>query len=311
MADLRQEYHEKKPNGTQSYTQDIQNALDDLLGESYDAANETSLKNPFLKACFNRIAPNQSWEELVKTHENYDASWETKTKKKLATALRMLLTEQIGWPEDKGIPGFKRKYLAAILIAIKASDQGISRTEEHVQITLDPEFDHQLLSEEVPERTCPELDFPTLLTFSNTIKSDATAFLEKREIDPTSNNHHVVYVIDCAPDPNNEGSRITSIRQDAQAKSKTGASLSEREAAAEFLNESKGILYVGYSHEFPKRMARHHHGKSSGSANFLNLYKPKRLLELTEYSSEDEARRRERMRADELRRQTDCYVYQQ
>jgi len=308
MADLRQEYHAKTPFGTKSQTQDIQNDIDELIGDSYDVATETSLKNPFLEACFDRIDPNQNWEELVKTHENYDDSWGPQ--KKRATALRMLMTEQIGWPENKGLLGFQREYLAGILLAIEASDQGISRSDNHVKVTLEPDFELDLLSEELPERTCPELDFPTLMTFSDTVKSNASSLLKDRGIDPTSGNHHVVYVINCTPDANDEASSIISTRKDAQAKKKSGKALNEREAAAEFLNESKCILYVGYSHEFPNRMRRHYEGKSSGSADFTSLYKPKRLLKVTDHPSEEEAKKIERNRADKLRRETDCYVYQ-
>lgn len=308
MADLREEYHDKNPNGTQNNTQDIQNELDELIGDAYDVANETSLKNPFLEACFNRIEPNQGWKGLVKTHGNYDGSW--RPQKKRATALRMLMTEQIGWPDDEGLLGFKRKYLAGILIAIKASDRGIGRSEDHVQVTLDPDFDLDLFSEELPKRTYPELDFPTLMTFSDPIELEASSVLKDQNIDPSTKNHHVVYVIDCTPDADNERSAISSIRKDAQAKKRSGKALNEREAAAEFLNESKGILYVGYSHEFPNRMSRHYEGKSSGSADFVNLYKPKRLFEVTDYPSEPEARKMERIRADQLRRETDYYVYQ-
>lgn len=306
MADLRQQYHDYNPRSTE--TRDILKELDSLIGDRYNVINETSLKNDFLVACFERIDPNQSWEDLVKTHENYDQSWTPK--KKRATALRQLMTKQIGWPEDKGLLGFKRKYLAGILLAIKASDEGISQSEDHTTVTLQPDFNLELLAKELPERTLPELDFPTLLTFSNTVEPDATALLQERGIEPTSNSHHVVYVIDCTPEAENERAAISSIRQDAQAKSSSGNALSDREAAAVFLNESKGILYVGYSHEFPRRMKRHHQGKASGAADFINLYKPRRLLEVTAYDSEGEARNRERIRANELRRETDCYVYQ-
>ncbi|WP_424005640.1 GIY-YIG nuclease family protein (plasmid) [Haloarcula salina] len=306
MADLRQEYHDKNPNGAQSHTQDIQNELDGLI--EYDVANETSLKNPFLEACFNRIGHSQSWEELVRTHESYNDSW--KPQRKRATALRMLMTEQVGWPSDEGLLGFKRKYLAGILVAIKASDRGITRSEDHVQITLDPTFDLTHYSDDLPNRTHPELDLPTLMTFSDTVESDAFAVLKEQSIDPSANNHHVVYVIDCTPDADTERSAITSIREDAQAKKKSGQKLTEREAAADFLNESKCILYVGYSHEFPSRMSRHYQGKSSGSADFVNLYKPKRLMEVTDYPSESDAKKMEQIRAEQLRRETDCYVYQ-
>lgn len=58
-------------------------------------------------------------------------------------------------------------------------------------------------------------------------------------------------------------------------------------------------------------MKRHHQGKSSGAADFLNMYKPRRLLEVTAYDTDNQARQAERMRADELWRETDYYVYQQ
>lgn len=309
MADLRRQYHAKNPFTTQSNTQDIQNELDKLLGDAYDCRHISSLKNDFLEACYQRLDPDQSWEELVRTHEDYNASWTSK-KKRLATALRMLITNQIGWPLHVGLAGFKRKYLAGILAAIEASDNGISRNDDHAPVTLPPDFDLDLLSTDPPERTRPEPPFSIELPFSESIKADATSYLKERHIDPTSDDHHVVYVIDCTPDPENERNTITYARRFAQAKHLGGEALTEKEEAALALNESRGILYVGYSHEFPHRMERHYHGVSRGSAVFINLHKPERLLELNEYESDGRARDAEVQRYDELKRKTDWYVYQ-
>lgn len=306
MADLRQQYRDFQDEYPSEA--DVLDELDDLISD-YDVRNETSLKDPFLVKCFERIDPDQDWQELVRTAENYENWWETK--KRRATALRMLMTLQIGWPEHKGLLEFEWEYLIAILFAIKASDSGINQSEDHAPVTYPPDLDLELLTRELPERTVPDLDFPTLLTFSIEIEDDAESFLEERGIDPKNNDHHVVYVIDCTPDAEPERSAITSIRHYAQALHIGGKPLNRREAAAMVLNESQSILYVGYSHEFPQRMNRHFKGKATGAANFTNLYKPKRLLEVTDYDSDNEAESEEQIRASELQRQIDWVVYQQ
>ncbi|KAB1193476.1 hypothetical protein GJR96_08470 [Haloferax sp. MBLA0076] len=305
MADLREEYHTfQKEHPDES---DVLKELDDLISD-YDVRHETSLKDPFLTACFERIDPERNWEELVRDAENYENWWGKK--KRRATALRMLMTLQIGWPEHKGLLEFDWKYLIGILYAIKASDDGVDQSEDHVPVTYPPDLDLELLERDLPERTVPNCDIPTILTFSPDIKNNAVESLAERSINPEANNHHVVYVIDCTPETEPERSAITSIRHYAQALRIGGKPLNDREAAAVLLNESQGLLYVGYSHEFPKRMNRHFKGKATGGANFMNLYKPKRLLDIDDYPSDEIAESEEIDRASELKRQTEWFVYQ-
>jgi predicted GIY-YIG superfamily endonuclease len=305
MVDLRQEYNELQSEYPDKAT--VLEELDDLISD-YDVRHETSLKDPFLIACFERIDPERNWEELVRTAEDYENWWGTK--KRRATALRLLMTLQIGWPEHKGLLDFEWKYLVGILFAIKASDSGINQSRDHAPVTYPPDLDLELLTRDLPERTVPDLDFPTLLTFSIDIEHKAEKFLENCGIDSKNNNHHVVYIIDCTPEVNPERSAITSIRHYAQALHIGGKPLNKREAAAMVLNESQSLLYVGSSHEFPKRMKRHFKGKAAGAANFINLYKPKRLLETTNYSSDNIAESEEQIRASELQRQINWLVYQ-
>jgi len=307
MTDLRQQYFDFQRE--YSNKEAVLTELDHLIS-CYDVADETSsLEDPFLVACFERIDPNRSWSEFVKTAEKYENWWGSK--KRRATSLRMLMTLQIGWPEHKGLLSFNWKYLVGILFAIKASDSGINQSEHHAPVTYPPDLDLDLLKRKLPNRTVPELDYPTLLTFSIDIKQDAEEFLEERDIDSTKKNHHVVYVLDCTPEVEPERSSINSIRHYSQALHLGDKPLTRREAAAEVLNESGSLLYVGSTHEFPKRMQRHFKGKAAGGAEFINLYKPKRLIELSEYGSDNKAKTEEQLRYSELSRQTDWFVDQQ
>lgn len=304
MADFRQCYHDYEPRSDD--VDDVLKELDDLLDGAYDAATETSLKKRFLTACFEAIDTDQRWQDLVRTAPRYHESWGAQ--KKRATALRQLMTQQIGWPVHKGLLEFDRQYLVGILLAVKASCEGVSRTEVHAPVTLPPDVNLELLSRELPDRTRPESHLPTLLSFSDTIRTDAKGYLNRTGIN--TENHNVVYVIDCTPDSDNEQSAIPFVRRYAQALKDSGNWLSDSEAAAMMLSESGGLLYVGYSQNFPKRMEQHHRGVASGGANFLNLYKPERLLEVTEYGSKSRAKEEEPIRANELQRQTNWFVYQ-
>lgn len=306
MADLRQEYQDfqKKYSDEAAVLEEL-----DRLISDYNVSNETSLKDPFLVACFERIDAKRDWKEFIRTAEGYESWWGSK--KRRAIALRMLMTLQIGWSEHKGLLKFEWEYLVSILFTIKASDSGINQSTDHVPVTYPPDLDVELLTQELPERTVPDLNCSSLLTFSIEVKNKAEKLLSNRGIDPTKNNHHVVYVIDCTPDVAPERSAITSIRHYAQALYSGGKPLNKREAAAMILNESQSLLYVGYSHEFPRRMERHFKGKAAGSANFTSLYKPKRLLDVTDYLSDKVAESNEQLRASELQRQTDWFVYQE
>ena len=306
MADLRQAYDEFQ----QAYSDEtaVLKELDGLI-DTYDVRHETSLKDPFLVACFERIDPERNWRAFVKTAEDYENWWGAK--KRRATALRMLLTLQIGWPEHKGLLAFEWKYLVGILFAINASDSGIDRSDDHAPVTYPPDLDLDPLEQELPPRAVLRLNFPTLLSFSPEVENEAESLLTERDINPETNQHHVVYVIDCTPEVEPERSAISSIRRYALALYLGDKPLNRREAAAMMLNESQSLLYVGYSHEFPRRMKRHFKGKAAGSANFTNLFKPKRLLEVTDYESDSIAESEEYTRASELQRQADCFVYQE
>ncbi|QSW97650.1 GIY-YIG nuclease family protein [Haloterrigena alkaliphila] len=307
MADFREEYYDFNPHFTE--IDDVLEELDALLGDRYDCSYETSLKDEFLIACFERIDPTQDWRTLVKTKETYDDSWNAK--KKRATALHMLMTKQIGWPLHKALLDFERKYIVGIILTIKASDQGIRRHYDHVPTTLPPDIDPSDLENELPERTVPDQPFPTLCRFSRTIESDTAALLKERGINPAPGNHHIVYVVDCTPAPDAERKAITAIRRYTQAKHINGYQpADERESAAVFLNESKGLFYVGRSDQFPQRMQQHYEGRASGGARFTNLYKPRRLLEVTDFETRAEAETDEQRRAYRLQMKTERYVSQ-
>ena len=223
----------------------------------------------------------------------------------------MLMTKQIGWPLHKGLLDLERKYIVGIILTITASDNGVTPHDDHVPTTLPPDIDPADLNKSVPERTLPEHGLPTLLRFSENIKDDTTALLEVRDINPSSDSHHIVYVLDCTPDPEAERTAITAIRRYVQAKQLNGyLPTDDRESAAVFLNESERIFYVGRSDRFPQRMQQHYEGRASGGARFTNLYKPRRLVKVTDFETGGEAETGEQRRADRLRMKTGWFVSQ-
>lgn len=306
MADLRREYDEFKDR--YSSKDAVLENLDEII-ETYDVSSETSLKVPFLTACFDYIAPNREWQNLVEAREDYADWWNPQ--KAAATALKMVMNRQTGWPIHKALLDFEWKYLVGIFFAVKMRQEEVSWSEDHFPHTLPPGLDKELYYTELEARRPPELEFSTLFSFSDTVKNDATALLDQRDIDSRHGEHHLVYLIDCTPPLEDEREEVTDIRQYVQAKQLGNYPISNRrEEAALWLNESKPLIYVGSTHEFPARMRKHFRGKSSGAAEFLNLYKPQQLLDLDEHDSDPEAESAEVTKASMLRLKTDCFVFQ-
>jgi predicted GIY-YIG superfamily endonuclease len=272
----------------------LEEQLSQALGDFYPREIPRSLRNDFMWACFKQIAPDRDPFEMVRTHENYTPSWSKK--KQLATALRMLLTERVGHPEQDGITSLTKTVLAEILVAIRQKHDDTQPIESQQprepperEPVADPKFDSG----------CPVTDFDTCAVYEWIIEHRA----------PTDGEHGV-YVLDCTPpEESRTDSRMESARRVASRKACHGHSLSKLERAAQAITQGKLLYYVGYTFDVPQRVRQHATGADAGGAKFTNRFTPQRLVEVSWYETEEVAREAESRRARELTVSGESFAY--
>lgn len=297
MADFRREIQTQTSKSKTA----LENHLRNLLPEESESAVRGSLNNEFKEACFHRIAPDLDSYEYVQQWQNYSDAWETKRGKSLATALRMLLTEQIGLPEYSVLDGYKIPVLAQIIVGIHAADNDVVRSADaHAPATLPPEIPLPL--ENPPTRSQSE----------TTQFDDRTSLDDVAELVPHSvcgDEKYAVYVLDCTPPITDERQVLRKLRRDAWAKADAGYNLEPKEAAAQALNKGETVFYIGQTNDIFDRIERHRIGASAGSARFTNLFYPQGIVELSWHDTEDQAKSFEKQRAAELTVPGESYAY--
>jgi len=297
MGDFRQQIQNKASRGRSGLESELRN----LLPEQHESAVRGSFNNELKQACFKRIAPEEDPFEYVRQWPNYNDSWKSKKGKSLATALRMLLTEQIGLPRYEVLDGYKKQVLAEIIVGIHASDEGALRDfDRHVPATLPPGVS-------VPLEDPPDRDESTVAGFEDL--TNLSAFRELVSESELESNRFAVYVLDCTPPVEDERKALWQLRRDSWAKANNGYSLGPKEEAAQALNKGEKVLYIGQTSDLEDRMERHRIGASAGSARFTNFFYPEGIVEVSWHDSEKEAKDFERERASELLIPGESYAY--
>lgn len=275
--------------------------LAEELSEVYSREITNSLRNDFMEACCRRIDPDGNPYERVRAHENYSPSWSTK--RQLATALRMLLTERVDRPIQESITTLDKSVLAEIIVAIRVAKGDISIESEPASSESESVADFLSIREERPERR-----FEDILPAESISGYELYRWITQYR-SPTDGEHGV-YVLDCTPPVGEEeSSRMKALRQQAHRKSKAEKSLSKIEQAAEAANNGQRIYYVGYAADVPIRVRQHIGGASSGGAKFTNIFKPQALVDVSWYQKESVARKNEHRRSEELTILDQSYAY--
>lgn len=295
MADFREDLRAL----TSKSTQDLEDELRRFLNDRHESTVCGSLNNDFKEACFNRIAPDNKPEDYLRDWPNYTDSWGPG--KSLATALRMLLTEQIGLPVYAVLDGYKKRVLAEIILGIRAADNGVERmADAHVPVTLPPDIPVPV--EEPPSRARQISNREAKLTSL----SNVSGMLSDS---PEISDEYAVYVLECTPPVDEERDALYQLRRDAWAKAEHGYRFNPKERAAQALNHGEQVLYIGQTNDVVDRMERHRAGASAGSARFTNLFFPNGVIEVTWHSSEAEAKAYEQQRATELTVSGESFAY--
>lgn len=295
MADFRPRYNEL----LKQRKSDLEDQFRGLLPSSYRDSLTGNPNAGYLEGAFKRIAPDEDPYEFVKTWQNYNSSWNKG--KSAATALRMLLTEQVGLPCYEVISGYTKPTLSKIILGIEAADEGVPRGEElHVPLTL-PEDIHPPLS-----------DPPRLPKQSAEHSRDLIPLTDMKRLISTYGNpsgKFAVYVLDCTPLRNLERTAMWELRRDALAKFEAGYELNEKEEYAQALNEGERIYYVGYTNDIIDRIQRHEEGAASGGAYFTNFFMPRGVIDIDWFDSESEARNAESQRSSNLTKPGESRAY--
>jgi hypothetical protein len=284
MRDKNERVQELEPKSKR----ELMDLLAEELNGAYNGEITDSLRNDFMRACYERMDVDDSPFVKVQSHENYSSSWSTK--KQLATALRMVLTERVGHPEHDGITSLNKRVLAELITAIQQGSE--SEVESNKELTEDVSapptrdglpprrFEDRLPAEKFHEYALYEW------ILSNRSETDG---------------EHGVYVLDCTPPVReDEDFRVASLRTEVQEKVDAGHRLSKLEQAADALNNSERLYYVGYASDVPKRIREHLSGADSGGAKFTNMFAPQGLVDVTWFETERSAREYEPRRAEEL-----------
>jgi len=236
-----------------------------------------------MRACYKRISPDEDPFERVRTHQNYAPSWGTK--KELATALRMLLTERVDHPEHDGITSLNKRVLAELIVAIRLFDENGELPPGTDEQPFDDDIDGSVPSRKAP----PDSQFDNPLPVDSFNSYELYSWIVEHR--SPEDGEHAVYVLDCTPPIGDaESERVKAFRQAVREKANEGKSLSKLEQAAESLNRDERLYYVGYAGDVPKRIREHASGADSGGAKLTHKFEPKALVEVTWYQSEATAR---------------------
>lgn len=267
-------------------------ALEDRLRTLLPPASRDRLTGSpnagLLEGVFERITPNEDPHEFVTSWHNYDQSWNRG--KSAATALRMLLTEQVGLPRYAVISGYTIPTLSKMILGIEAADDGVPRGDDlHIPLTLPLDIDP------------PLPDPPELPTRSR--RDGIVSLSDLDQIVSTFYNppdKFAVYVLDCTPVADRERRAMWELRRDSLAKHEAGCALEEKERFAHALNAGELIYYVGFTKDIVDRMNRHRDGAASGGGYFTNFFKPNGVVDIEWFDTEAGARTAEAARAREL-----------
>lgn len=295
--DARHRVEELKASHT---TAELKEQLGEKLSPGYSDGVPASLKNEFMQACFEQLAPNGSLTDRLKTHPSYTPDWRNKGRKhNLATALRLLLTERVGRESHAGITSLDKTVLAELIVAMTDGDEILQSG---------PKDTGGQLQEDAPERPTPNpIPFTDTLDLEHASEDDLQRWVDQRR--SNASDQFAVYVLDCTPPVDTESPRITALRSTAATKVMNGKPMSEVEQAAAALNEGERLFYVGFTADVATRLKQHQTGAAAAGADFTNLFAPQKAIDVAWYADEAEARRQESIRAEELAEPGEFFTY--
>jgi len=162
----------------------LKEMLSNELGDTYSEPVPENLINSFLRAAFERIHPNADPLSVAQSHEDFDDSW--RPKRRLATALRMLLADYGVRRPGTPLMSLDRDTLAQLIVAIRLQDEGVSPSEDEREVTVPPERPQPAGSE-----------FSNRLSLADVDQKQIQDWVENRT--SLGNANYAVYVLDCTP----------------------------------------------------------------------------------------------------------------
>lgn len=300
MGDFREEIARHKSAHTKAELVDV---LADELGE-----RATSV-NPLTEAMFSRVAPEFRPTEYARKADGHRE--DARRVAQNATALKLLLHEQVGRPRYDRVLTLKKQDFAECLAAVRAFDDGVERAVGvHAPTTLP--LDVEEVAAEPPKRTRPTepLGEPITALTEGYQRRLATWLDSHTEI---ANSPYTVYVLDCTPDVgDDEHEMVADLRRAVHAKLEAGiprGSLTIKERAAAELNDDNRLYYVGSTGDLEKRIDEHETGAAASGVDFTTNFRPRRLVDVRSASTEGAAKQLEGERAREIDRQTGRFAY--
>lgn len=255
-----------------------------------------------MRACYEAIDSDIQPHEKLKGHLEYSPSWQSwGTKRQLATALRLVLTDYVDRPQSEGLTSHDKRALAELVVAVRIANDG-----EDLPVT-DSSDNGGVAS--VPTRTAPpESSFDDPLPAKELESYELYSWIVRNRDE--TDGEHGVYILDSTPPVDGvEWSRMRTLRHQAAEKAEAGKPLDKREVAARSVTNGERIYYVGYASDVPSRVRQHVGGRAAGGADFTNMFKPVALVDVSWYDSEATARKHESLRADELTVPGESYAY--
>lgn len=263
----------------------LKEMLSNELGDAYSEPVPEKLLNSFLRAAFERINPDVDPLNMAQSHQEFDDSWTPK--RRLATALRMLLADYGVRRPGTPLMRLDQDTLAQLIVAIRLRDEGRSPSKDERGAIVPPERPQP-----------PESEFSARLSLADADQKQMRDWVENRT--SLSNANYAVYVLDCTPLIGEERESVRSLRARASEKLTNGVRLNKIEEAAAALNNGKRIYYVGFTNDVVDRVGRHLGGAAKGSGTFTHTFPPQYLVEVRWFEYERDARSAERQRASDL-----------
>lgn len=296
MGDFRPQIDQLKSNYTKP---ELIDALADRLGE------RTTSVNPLTEAMFAELRPERKPREYARRSDNY--SGEMSRVATNATALKLLLHEQVGRPLYEPVERLTKQDFAECIAAVDAYNDGLeSGMGVHTPTALPLDVDAFI--EAPPDRSStPESPFESILDLQpDDDNQDIGTF------DEFADSPSYVYVFDCTPPVDDEPWKSWDRRRAVQTKIEAGRSPTEftpKDRAAHALNQGGRIYYVGSTGDIVSRIQEHLSGADKSAVSFTNTFPPQMLVKIEGLGSRSEAEQIEGTVASELSSSSDHYAY--
>lgn len=300
MADFRNELDDLQDHHTKA-------ELIDVLAEKV-GTRATSV-NPVTQAIFDRIVPDHQPVEFARRAAGY--SDDLKPVQKNATALKILLHEQVGRPLHDRVLNLTKRDFAECIVAVDAYESGYERGfNTHVPTTLPRSMDGFV--SEVPARSkTPPSPFETGIELVGDFEDQLVQWADQQlsATDPA----YFVYTLDCTPPiGGDENPKIRELRRAVKTHIVAGTdieALHPGEQAAHALNQNNRIYYVGSTNDLVQRIQQHVTGTAESGVDFTTIMPPRSLVSVAGTRSRTEAETMEGEQAIKLNRRENLFAY--